>query len=312
MKILNRFAAACILLVAGCTQTSSLSYTKNDEGYSIKQGDKPVLFFQVAPKAINGKFERSGYVHPLYDWEGNELTQDGPKDHPHHRGIFWAWHQVLWKGQQIGDSWVSDKIRFVPGDNSIETQEKALVLHSELNWLADSIDAEDKSIIREKVAIRVNEATDTYRLVDFSITLFALKDSIALGGSNDIKGYGGFSTRWKLPEDLEFFSADSVLQPRETAVTGAPWIIFNGTFNGTEKQSIALFCKAAYPGPEQSWILRGPKDLSMQNALFPGREAVIISKDGLTLRYRLVIQKTPLPVETIKNLYNEYQKEAAF
>ncbi len=312
MNILNRYAAVCLLLFAGCTQAPSLSYTKNNQGYSIQEGVKPVLFFQTTPKTINGKFERSGYVHPLYDWDGNELTQDGPADHPHHRGIFWAWHQVLWKGQQVGDSWVSDKIRFVPGGNNVESGKHSITLHSELTWLADSIDADDKSIIKEKVAIRVHEATENYRLIDFSVTLFALKDSIALGGSDDIKGYGGFSARWRLPKDMQFFSGDSLLQPRETAVTAAPWISFTGTFNGTEKQSVALFCKEAFPGPEQSWILRGPKDISMQNALFPGRNPVLIGRDGLTLSYRLVIQKTPLAVDIIKNLYDNYQKETAF
>lgn len=310
LNICRAAAALSLLAFAGCDRPAALTFKKDERGYLLTEGDKPVLFFQVAPKTINGKFERAGYVHPLYDWEGNELTQDGPPDHPHHRGIFWAWHQVLWRGISVGDGWVSDKIRFVPGDNRITSDKKSVTIQSELQWVADSIDAEDKALVKEQVKIRAHESGDGYRLIDFSISLFPLKDSVAIGGSNDVKGYGGFSTRWKLPEDLQFFSGDSILQPRETAVTGAPWISFTGTFNGNAKQAITLFCKEAYPGPTQSWILRGPKDMSMQNALFPGKEPVMIGKDGLKLRYRIVVQETPLSNKEIDELFNSYQKEA--
>ena len=311
-NLLNSYGAAALLsflLWTGCDRPAALSFKKDDQGYLITEADKPILFFQVAPKAIDGKFERAGYVHPLYDWEGKELTQDGPADHPHHRGIFWAWHQVLWRGQPIGDSWVSDKIRFVPGDNRVLSDNESVTIQSELIWMADSLEADDKKIVREQVKVRVHQSEEDYRLIDFSISLFPLKDSIAIGGSDDSKGYGGFSTRWKLPDDLQFFSGDSLLQPRETAVPGAGWISFTGTFNDNRKQTITLFCKEVYPGPTQAWILRGPDETSMQNALFPGRKPFILREEGLKLRYRIVIQKTALPNETIKELFNTYQKE---
>ena len=43
----------------------------------------------------------------MYDLDGNVLTEDFPKDHPHHRGIFWAWHQVRVDGKNAGDSWAA-------------------------------------------------------------------------------------------------------------------------------------------------------------------------------------------------------------
>jgi hypothetical protein len=36
---------------------------------------------------------------------GNILTEDFPKDHLHHRGVFWAWHQVLIGDKKMGDAW---------------------------------------------------------------------------------------------------------------------------------------------------------------------------------------------------------------
>ena len=45
---------------------------------------------------------RSDYIHPVYGPEGELLTRDWSKDHPHHRGIYWAWPEVDF-GKKRGD-----------------------------------------------------------------------------------------------------------------------------------------------------------------------------------------------------------------
>lgn len=45
---------------------------------------------------------RSNYIHPLYGPSGELLTRDWSKDHPHHRGIYWAWPEVEF-GKKLGD-----------------------------------------------------------------------------------------------------------------------------------------------------------------------------------------------------------------
>src|ERR1051325_9833474 len=67
---------------------------RSAEGVEILENNKKVLFYQARPKSVNGKYERAGYVHPLYDLDENVLTDDSPRYHPYHRGIFWAWHQI--------------------------------------------------------------------------------------------------------------------------------------------------------------------------------------------------------------------------
>lgn len=39
---------------------------------------------------------RSGYIHPLHGLDGEVLTRDWSPDHPHHRGLYWAWPEVDW------------------------------------------------------------------------------------------------------------------------------------------------------------------------------------------------------------------------
>jgi len=62
----------------------------------VAEGDKPVLRYNYGtipvPEGVGGRYAvaRSDYIHPLYGPDGEELTKDYAKDHPHHRGIYWA------------------------------------------------------------------------------------------------------------------------------------------------------------------------------------------------------------------------------
>lgn len=287
-----------------------LEIRDREQGVEVLEAGVPVLFFNKQPTAIDGKYERAGFIHPLYDLDGKVLTENGPADHPHHRGIFWAWHQIFLNGKQVGDGWVSDHIRFIP--QQLETRQSGddMLLDWSMTWEADSVEGKTVALITEQTLIRVQPAKDSLRLIDFDIYLRPLRDSVAIGGSNDIKGYGGFSMRWKLPADLRFETRDSIAQPQESAITGAPWMQFRGHFNGEKETAVALLCAAPYSGPDQDWILRGPAAVSMQNAVYPGRTPVLLPKTGLHLRYRLVVQRHPLSAAALEGLLKQYQEEA--
>ncbi len=78
----------------GFSQSFSFQVIKQEEGFLVLEKGHPVLFYRTVPKSLKGKFERTHYIHPLYSLNGEILTEDFPEDHPHHRGIFWVWHQI--------------------------------------------------------------------------------------------------------------------------------------------------------------------------------------------------------------------------
>ncbi|HEY4197430.1 MAG TPA: DUF6807 family protein, partial [Mucilaginibacter sp.] len=225
---------------------------------------------------------------------------------PYHRGIFWAWHQIIWNNKQIADGWISQNISWEPSKIAVQKKNKSITLQSEMLWKSVLGDNRSKPIVREQTRIRVYQSTSQYRIIDFDIRLFALEDSLKIGGSDDEKGYGGFCLRLKLPEDISFVSGDTELIPLETAVHAGPWINFTGSFDGKDSQKIgiAVFCDNSNPGPLGEWILR--KKESMQNIVYPGRIPVALSKDGLRLRYRLVIHDANIERSDLENLYQEY------
>lgn len=296
------FGLACLNLVL---LAQHFTTNKNTEGIEISENGKKVFFYQQRPKSVNGKYERAGYIHPLYALHETILTEDSPEDHPYHRGIFWAWHQVIWKNKRVADGWVSDSIRWVPVKLSAENEKNSMVLRAEQLWkLAQPEDT--TAIIDEHTTITVHPSTGLYRAIDFDIQLYSLQDSVQLGGSDDVKGYGGFCVRLKIPADISFMSGGETILPIETAVTAGPWMDINGSFdqNSSAKSGVAIFCNPANPGTGKQWILR--KETSMQNVPYPGRVPTAITKAGWRLRYRIIIHNAPVSDKELEKLYQEY------
>ena len=308
LKLLQTRSAFLIgvTLVATIVNGQHFTTIKSNEGIEILENHKKVLFYQVRPKSVDGKYERAGFIHPLYSFNEKSLTEDMPKDHPYHRGIFWAWHQIIWNDKQIADGWISQNISWEPSKITTQKKRKSITLRSEMLWKSALDDNGLTAIVREQTRITVYRSTRQSRIIDFDIRLFALQDSLKIGGSDDEKGYGGFCLRLKLPEDISFVSGDTELTPLETAVHAGPWMNFTGSFDGKDarKIGIAVFCDNSNPGFLGQWILR--KKESMQNIVYPGRTPVALSKNGLRLRYRLVIHDTNIERSDLENLYQEY------
>lgn len=299
--------------------STPLRIIKGTEGFEFRDNGKPVLFYQTKPKSIDGKFERAGYVHPLYDLDGNVISEDFPTDHLHHRGIFWAWHQVYIGDKQIGDPWICKNFLSRVDDVAlIESDAGAVAIQATAYWVSpDWLDTSGnlKPIVREETRIEVRRSTANNRVVDFRIKLLALETDVRIGGSDDVKGYGGFSPRLRLPKDIRFTAEQGEVEPQKTAVDASPWMDLSGTFDaaaGSNRETltsgVAMLCHPSLPGFPQQWILR--KARSMQNPVFPGRTPVKLpGKEPLELRYRLIVHRGPASKEQLSSWFDTYAAE---
>lgn len=288
-----------------------LTSATSEDGIKILENEKPVLFYQLRGKSMTGKYERAGYLHPLYGLHGEILTEDFPDDHPYHHGIFCAWHQIILNNEKIADGWISENISWDPVLKKIEAGRDSITLRLTMHWNAQRKDKKPLRIAREDTRITVYKSQGDYRILDFDIRLSALVDQLKIGGSDDAKGYGGFCLRLKLPDDIAFFSVDSAVTAQETAVSADPWMDFNGSFEGKAfpKSGLAVFCLPGEQPRSQQWILRREK--SMQNVVYPGREPVNLTKKGLRLKYRLVIHDSRIGNGDLQKLYQQFIHHSA-
>ena len=151
-------------------------------------------------------------------------------------------------------------------------------------------------------------------MIDFRIRLLALEPEVRIGGSDDVKGYGGFSPRFRLPNDVRFMAEYGEVEPQKTAVKASSWMDISGSFKGEvagqegSTSGITILCHPSVPGFPQQWIIR--KARSMQNPVFPGRTPILLpTNEPLELRYRLIVHRKPATEEQLTGWFDEYAAE---
>ncbi|MCF8714743.1 PmoA family protein [Joostella atrarenae] len=285
--------------------SQSLTFETSPAGVLISEGEKKVLFFQKETKALDGKYPRANYIHPLYDMDGAILTEDFPEDHLHHRGIFWAWHQLLVNNVSIGDGWECKNISWdVKNITTTANNDGSLQLNTTVFWNS-SIYKEKSgraSFVKEETAITIHPSEENYRVIDFEISLLALADNLKIGGSDDIKGYSGFSARLKLPEDILFSSSEKNITPINEAIKAERNVVISGSFNNNKKSGLIIIASKENPSPNNEWILRSKN--SMQNAAYPGQKPIYVStEDPIVLKYRIIIYKNDISTINPTTIY---------
>ena len=300
-------------IAARSIEPASMRVTKAAEGYWFTEGDAKVLFYQAERKALpDGAAARSNYFHPLYDLDGNALTEDFPKDHIHHRGIFWAWHQVRINGKSVQDQWVNrDSFWTLQDARAVEGDDRSSSLALRVLWespLFTDDRGQRRPFVEERSVTRAHPAQGTIRKIDFHQRLTALVDGVEIGGSEDAKGYGGFSYRVVMPPDIRFTGASGTVTPIENAADSSPWMDVSGTYGKAGTSGLAVLTHPRTTGFPQHWILRARS--SMQNAVYPGRQPVAIPRDRpVILNYRLVLHRGALAPADITRLQAEYAAE---
>jgi hypothetical protein len=286
---------------------------KSGQHARLLENGSEVLTYQIGPRSQNGGLERSNYIHPLRDLAGDIVTEDFPEDHYHHRGIFWAWHQLLSNGESLADPWNCENIKWLAPLNNSEWVHPSLgpdgaSLRAVHDWAVIDLEAQggERRVVRETLKILIRPAELEGRVIDFDLSLLALEDGISIGGSADDKGYGGFSPRVRLADDLQFIGQVGPVNPERTAVEGGAWMNLIGSFNG-RTSGVVMMVHPSHPGFPLKWILRSKQ--SMQNPQWPGRDPVDLSTTISTrLRYRMVLHNGQTSFERLESIWKDFSK----
>ena len=302
-------------------------YAKDRQYVDVTDGSLPVLRYNhgtVPPPAeIVDHFEkrdqplyyaRGDYIHPLYGPDGEQLTDDYSVDHPHHRGVFWSWPVLRWKGE-VRDIWA---VRVLP-DQPGGAWARPVAMHCvSAGPVLAKIDAEnvwkwgDKDpIVREDVSIRAFRSQEGRRFVDIEVRLTALEDDVLIGGRP--KGtYGGFTFR-TFPK-FEGRNIAMHVDPPEATPRRA-WFHLTGKVPGAKGPlGVALMehvSNPAYPNrpdPEGPDRIPGkyPRWRSVTPA-FPGDREVALSKETpLVLKHRLWIHPGMVGDDVLKDVWDSY------
>ena len=291
----------------------SLNWLANAGGVLVSEQETPILQYQANPKSRNGSHRRANYIHPLYGLDGRVLTQDFPSDHLHHRGVFWAWHQLYVGEVAVGDGWMAESFDWDVRSTEMVSKTESIQIKNEVIWQSEKLldsDAQPIPLVKELNVIEVHRAAGEMRIIDFEIKLLALRPNLSIGGSNDAKGYGGFSVRVKQPPNLRFLTSRGFIKATKLPMACGNWVDLVGQFGASKTTGgIAILVHSETVGYPQKWILRD-KVKSMQNPVYPGRGPVALSTKSFTsLRYRLIVHSKELTKAELDRAHQAYASE---
>jgi hypothetical protein len=300
---------ATTLRVSGTEAKYVVNLRKVEEGFEFRDGDRKVMHYQRLKKSLAGKSPRANYVHPLLGLDGDELTQDFPADHIHHRGIFWAWHQVYVGGRRAGDSWENNGLQSVVREARIVDQGPLFAtLEVVADWTSSVItnDAGNPTpIVEETTHIRLFHATANFQYIDFQIALKPLVENVRIGGAENVKGYSGFTARIRPPREMAI-TDESGRIPKDAVGTKSRWADVSGQFGkAADVSGIAILSHRSLPEFPPKWLLR---HYGMQNIAYPGRHPITLSaKQPLVLRHRLMLHRGEFNIETLSAHQRAYE-----
>ncbi|MBI4873639.1 MAG: PmoA family protein [Acidobacteria bacterium] len=194
----------------------------------LTDGGRPVLVYNYGTLLAGGvkeQFRRSTYVHPLCAPDGTIVTDDFPKDHPHHRGLCWAWPVVRFEGRTY-DVWAVEGMhqRFVRW-LARETAPAQARLEVENGWFAG-----DRKAVRETVQLVVYPARDNRRVIGVKLILEAMDQPVEIAG-REKKGYGGLNIRFA-PRENTVIRTPAGVEKADSDMTVHPWAELEGVMNG--------------------------------------------------------------------------------
>lgn len=248
----------------------------------LTENGKPVLVYNhgmMLKDGFDSKFRRSTYLHPVYAPDGTILTDDFPKDHPHHRGICWTWPIVRFGGRTY-DVWAVQGMhqRFVRWVAKRVSADHA-VLAVENGWFVG-----DRKAVKEIVEITVRKADGNRRTLDFRLSFEAVDAPVEIRG-REVKGYGGFGMRFA-PRSETVLRTASGVEPKDTDMVRHPWTELEAVFGG-RRAGARIEDGRENPGWPAGWCQRHYGYLC---ANYPGLESRTLTPGRpLNLAYRVTV-----------------------
>ena len=288
---------------------------ENETSLRISQDEDPILTYNhgiVTDESVPEKDSRRSrgcYIHPVWGLGGEIITDDFPKDHYHHHGVFWGWPYVGVGGKDY-DMWEYRNIqpKFVKWLKR-EAGTEAAVLAVENGWFVG-----EKKVMVERLWIRVHKSRGDQRSIDLDFTWIPVDEPVSLRGRGT-KSYGGLTMRFDVhPRRDGVVTTDrgtvehvgnSMISKTDLVNAELAWADLTSQFPGGSGQSGAsVFIAPTHPNYPPSWLTRCYGCLcvgwpGVKTQTFPPGKPIRAS-------YRIWVHKSALDAERGNQAYAGY------
>lgn len=277
----------------------------SDKALELREGKRPVFVYNygvISKEGVPADRARSSYVHPLYGLDGEVLTDDFPKDHYHHRGLFWAWPHVKVGNEEV-DLWMLKGIRH-QFERWLEKKadKQSALLGVKNGWFVG-----DKKVVDEEAWLRVLPAANDQQAVDVELILTPVEKPLTLRGAEG-KSYGGITLRFA-PRTNTVIVTPQGSGKDDLSMARLPWADLSAQFEGRKEPSgAAIFISPEHPDYPPQWLTRHYGVLCVG---WPGVQEQTFQPDKpIVCRYRVLIHRGAMAQQKWESIYNDYKKMA--
>ena len=292
-----------------------------DHATAKKQGDQvqfmvrehPVLSYQGAtrkdtPAGLDSLFLRGGYLHPLITPSGKVVTDDYPKNHLHHHGVWMAWTKAVVDGRET-DFWNmgqgKGKVDFVSLEKTWSGPVEAGLIAK--HKYTDLTSGSPLDVLGDTWTVKTYAVGDAYRMIDLE------SEQVTLNGKTlelPIYHYGGIGIRgleaWNGKGDAATFTTSENVTDRIKA-NGQParWIRMTGKVEGGGVAGIAILSHPDnFRSPQPVRIHPNEPFISFA----PQTNGAMSIKPGETYkaRYRFIVSDGEADTALLEKLWQDY------
>jgi hypothetical protein len=295
----------------------ALAIERQADALVVTLGGAPVFHFRTRAPApteeVPARFTRAGYLHPVFSPGGVVVTDDSPKDHGHHHGIWTAWTVTEYEGRRLS-FWGPDPARSkndLVAVSDVWTAESAAGFTARLASTDLSVKPPKQILDSQwKVVVwRTHDRRPPYYLFDLDWTDTIVGDKPLLLPEYRYGGLGVRGNReWLDPNKVTFLTSEG--KDRLAGEnTRARWVHLGGSVGGKGKKTTGL---AVLIHPLN---LRAPEPVRLN----PGIPLLCVSppKAGplsiapghpYSARYRFVITDGPANPALLERLWRDFAR----
>lgn len=225
--------------------TAGVVVRQDQTALRVSVSGKLVLVYNTAvvpaPNRKEAYYDRSGYIHPLYNPSGQQVTDDFAADHAHQHGLMFSWTNTTFEGRAV-NFWDQKNQRGKVEHAEIDSRRSGSVFGEftvRLKHLDTTTPDSQKPVLNEAWRVRVYNRTEYF--------LFDLRSEQACVGSplhiNEYD-YGGLAIRghrnWLTPGQGDFLTSEG--KTRANGNHSRPrWVDIHGYVDG-ETTGVTILC----------------------------------------------------------------------
>ncbi|MCC7342483.1 MAG: PmoA family protein [Bryobacterales bacterium] len=266
--------------------------------FAQAEANSEVRFFSGSRPLFTYRYSKDRpkpYIHPIYAPDGTAVTQDGPHDHIHHRGLMLAW-----SGVDGIDFWGETNPARHGSLVHVKFERKSKTrLTSLIHW-----NAEGRLLLVESRTISAPKQPPDITLLDWDSTLSApAKVQLGTAGHE----YNGLGVRVAESMDLgEVLNSNGTASIAKANGEPANWCVYTGKL-GQGTASIAIFDHAGNPRHPTPYFVMNDK-FGYMSAAPTFREDLFLAKgERIRFRWRVAVWQGAKTREEIDQLYKAWE-----